>query len=109
MEDVLREHLTTALIAILAAAVPVVVAWLRLKAQELAIRRVAVEADERGAKERLPVEERPALAKRLASERVHGLWHGTPSDEKIEKVVADEMPKARARRKRRSTPPEGFP
>lgn len=105
--SVLQQHLSTALIALLAAAVPAGVAWLRLKAQELVIRRAAVEADRRGAIGDVPVEQRAGLAKQvLAERRVYGVWHGQPSDERVERVVADELPKARARRKGRSEPPK---
>ena len=94
------------LATLLAVVAPIVIAIWRNKKQSEAMSQLAVEADAKGAAANVPVEERAALAEKIADEKMNVLIK--PSKKRFHQTMGIELPKARAERKKTSSipPPE---
>lgn len=87
-------HVIEALVAIITAATPLVVAWLRARRQRLVVDQATREAEARGYREGLEGAEKRAHAAKLAKERMGPLTR--PGDDTLETLIDRSLPQARA-------------
>lgn len=85
--------LANAVIAILTAGVPFLVAWLRSRTQRMVVEQATTEAEAKGHRVPLSGPAKKQLAMSIAGERLGG-WT-TLSDERLSILVEDVLPQAR--------------